>query len=332
MHLRPDSQGFVNIRDLEDGHYDITAYCSVTQPMLLLHNFQIQIMNGSVDVPYVDVYATVLHITFRKNDEAFNGAEVSGRFGFDESQSYALNGQTDSKGIIQIPLPECSIVSLSASRNKIPIGSRELISIPQPSATPVHIPRQPRYVIIDDHSSSFSLCIDRIQESAHVVVVGNTSEETMDVLKRSYWEIFEKCQKNKWNISLAVWNTLDQWCTQTWIPSDQTNSVRSWLDSLEIQRGNVNMHDDIEKCMKRHPDATDVCIVCQSYVSPFYYVHQNRASIEPWGPQCIEWNDYRKKFPQTKFHFIALGDRADCKSIEAMSLIGDGIYYQFTLK
>ena len=334
--LRPNSQGFVNVHCLDDGHYEIEVYSLFIINMLLLHRFQITVRKGTVNVQAVDVNATVLHVTFRKNDKPFDGAQVHGRFVKPEKTIYNLIGQTDSNGVIQIPLPEGAIYDFMATKDGFEVKKRGYIPIPQPSSTPVNIPRQPKFIIIDIDSSTFSSSINPMEANARVVILGDISgsmdaDNKMEILKRSYWEIFEKCHKNGWSVSIASWDTSLEWCTNQWIQSSQTNFVKSWIQKQNARGGN-DMRNAIERCMEHHPDATDVYVMCDGDITPFYAIHFESELAKPWSNNYsnADWRECRKKFPQTKFHFIALGDGAACEPMEAMASIGDGIFHQAT--
>jgi len=157
------------------------------------------------------------------------------------------------------------------------------------------------------------------------------ADNKMDILRRSYWEIFEKCHKNGWSVSIASWDTSLDWCTDQWIQSSQTNFVKSWIQKQNARGGN-DMRNAIECCMEHHPDATDVYVMCDGDITPFYAIHFESELAKAWSNKysTADWRECRKRFPQTKFHFIALGNGAACEPMEAMASIGDGIFHQAT--
>ncbi|CAF1487667.1 unnamed protein product [Adineta steineri] len=331
IHRRCDSQGVVNLHSLEDGNYEIEAYSLTTVPLLLLHKFQIRIANATVDVGAVDLKVTTLHVTFKKSDKPFDAAQIQGQFTSSLGGKCNLTGRTNSAGIITIPLPEGVIASFIAEKDQIKVPKQGNVTIPSPSSTPATVPRQPKYIIIDLDSSSFSSSVNPTEKNARVVVLGDISGSMskgnqMDILKRSFQEIFEKCMKNQWNVSLASWENKIEWCTETWIQSSQTTSVTSWIQRQQ-PRGSNDMRNAIEDCMKRYPDATDVYVMCDGDITPF--VASVGGGIE-LGGGTENWSSYRNRFPKTKFHFIALGAGASIGPMESMATTGGGIFTHAT--
>ncbi|UJR11776.1 hypothetical protein I4U23_015956 [Adineta vaga] len=259
--------------------------------------------------------------SFNKSDKPFDGAQVRGKFTCKQGHTYNLNGQTNNEGIITIVLPEGTVDSFTAEKDKIGVSKQGNIAIPPPAPTPVTVPRPPKYIIIDLNSSSFSSSINPTEKDARVVILGDISgsmgaETQMDILRRSFQEIFDKCQKNKWSVSLAAWNDKIDWCTETWIQSSQAQAVKSWIGCQRARGGN-DMRRAIEDCMKRYSSATDVYVMCDGDITPF-------ANPE------VDWRNFRNQFLKTKFHFIALGAHAAYAPMETMATIGGGTFTHTT--
>ena len=82
-------------------------------------------------------------------------------------------------------------------------------------------------------------------------------------------------------------------------------------------RGENNMRNAISSSIERHPDATDVYVMCDGGISPF----------NPYEGE-INWTRYRQQYSKTRFHFIALGTGASYEPMEAMAATGDGTFTQ----
>ncbi|CAF0892286.1 unnamed protein product [Didymodactylos carnosus] len=309
----------VNLNSLLDGSYEIEAYALGTVPLLLLQRFQITIINGVLNVSTVDVQATTLHVTIKRNDRPLNGARVLGTFTNTQARSFNLDGQTNNEGVITIVLSQGTIQNFAAEKDKVEVKKVGNITLLSPAPTPAGVPRPPKCIIIDVDSSSFSSSVNPINKKARVVILGDisgsmSSGTKMDILRRSFQEIFDKCQKNGWNVSLASWDTETDWCTEKWIQPNQIADVRKWIESQQPRGGN-DMKTAIENCMERYADATDVYVMCDGNITPFVVHHG-----EP------DWGRFRNQFPRTTFHFIALGVGASCEPMEAMATAGGGIF------
>ena len=270
---RSDSQGVVNLNSLGDGNYDMKAYALGTVPLLLLHTFQMTVVNGAANVPVIDLKATTLHVTFKKSDKPLDQARIVGKFTDKQGRIHSLNGQTNSEGVATLLLPEGIIEQLVADKEKIEVRKVGNVTIPPPAPTPLNVPRPPKYVIIDVDSSSFTSSINPTEKNARIVILGDisgsmSSGTKMDILRRSFQEIFEKCEKNRWNVSLASWGTEIEWCTEKWIQPNQTETVKTWITRQQARGGN-DMRTAIDDCMKRYPDATDVYVMCDGDITPF---------------------------------------------------------------
>ncbi|CAF2071162.1 unnamed protein product [Rotaria magnacalcarata] len=323
MRLRPDSRGVIDLDCLENENYEIEAYSMSTDPPLLLHKFQMKKSDDGVDVHAVDLKATALDTRFSKSDTPLGGAVVLGKFTDRNGYSCNLNGKTDNQGNITLVLPEGVIENLIAKKSEIVVEKQGTITLPPPSATPTNIPRKPKCIMIDSDTSSFSATVKPDEPDARVVVLGDISGSMscgtqMDILRRSFEEIFDKCQKNKWKISLASWDTSVEWCTETWIQPNENEHVKLWIKNQHA-RGNNDMRNPIDDCMRRYPDVTDVYIMCDGDVTPF-----NAYQGE------LNWGQHRAKYEQAKFHFIALGRTASHESMEAMAFTGGGTFTEST--
>jgi hypothetical protein len=323
IRLRSDPQGLIVLDSLGDGDYDIEAYSLSIAPLLLLHKFRIKISNAAVNVQAVDLKATTLHATFIKSDKPFDGAQVAGEFTDNQGRKYNLNGRTNSEGVITFVLPEGIIENFVTQKDKMQVQKRGNVTIPPPAPTSANVPREPKCIIIDVDSSSFSSSINPTAKNARIVVLGDISGSMgagtqMAILKRSFQEIYEKCQKNKWSVSLAAWDDRIDWCTEKWIQTNQAQAVKSWIQEQRA-RGSNDMENAIEDCMKRYPDATDVYVMCDGDITPFCAPETNTS-----------WLDWRNRFLKTKFHFIALGVGAAYKPMEAMATIGGGTFTHAT--
>lgn len=326
--LRCNSQGVVFLHSFDNGNYEIEAYSLTTVPLLRIHTFQITISNSTVNIEAVDLKVTTLHVTFQKSDKPFDAAQIQGQYKSSLGVSCNLTGRTNSAGVITIPLPEGVITNFIAEKDQIKVPKQGNVTIPSPTPTPPSVPRQPKYIIIDVGSSSFSSSINPAEKNARVVVLGDISGSMgagnkMDILRRSFEEIFEKCLKNQWNVALAAWENTIEWCTERWIQANQTTSVKSWIHGQKARGGN-NMRNAIEDCMVRYSDATDVYVMCDGDITPFTTAVMDKSVVS--GSGTYSWSQFRARFPKTKFHFIALGADASIEPMEQMATTGGGMF------
>jgi len=167
----------------------------------------------------------------------------------------------------------------------------------------------------DSKSSRFDSIIDAIlargDPGLRIVVMGDVSGSMsignqMNILRLSFKLMLDNCHAHNCKISLASWNTTPEWCTKTWIDSRRADGSTYVLSAL------------IE-CMLHYSNATDVIVMGDSDMTPFY-IHQGSP----------RWEEFHGQYSATKFHFIALGLTASHASMETMALIENGIYKETT--
>ena len=315
-----DRNGRINLTSLKDGNYTVTAFCRGTKPPLPLTTFRLRMNNHVPQVSHVDLQATTLHVTFKRSDQPVQGAHVSGRFYLANGNDFSLNGRTDNDGVVIFVLPEGGLEHLVAEKGEIDVKKIGKITLPSPAPTALDVPRPPKYIIIDADSSSFSSSINPMNKNARVTILGDMSgsmcsENKMEILRRSFKEIFVKCQKNGWRVAMASWDDEIEWCIENqWIQSSDINAVDTWISSRQARGGN-DMKTAIEDSMKRFPDATDVYVMCDGDITPFSLL-----------PDQSSWATFRAQYPQSTFHFIALGQGASYEPMEAMATIGGGTF------
>ena len=142
----------------------------------------------------------------------------------------------------------------------------------------------------------------------------------MEILRKSFVEILERCETQSMPVALAAWDSWVDWCSSLWLETPARTSAKSWIASQNAVGGN-DMRYAIEEAMRRFPDVDDVYIVCDGDVSPFSVPGGNTSSVNSDVPQPssrkdesrgayysgTSWEAFRLRFPKVKFHFIALG-------------------------
>lgn len=315
-----DRNGRVNVNSLKDGNYTMSIFCRGTEPPLLLTTSRLRIHNHVPHVSHIDLETTTLHVSFKQSDQPVQQALVKGRFYSTAGNAYNLDGQTDNDGVVMFVLPQGYIDNFVAEKDRIVVKKIGKITLPPPAQTDLNVPRPPKYIIIDADSSSFSSSINPLNQNARVVILGDisgsmSSGNKMDILRRSFQDIFVKCQKNGWHVALASWDDEIEWCIENrWIQSSDIGIVQNWIGS-RVARGGNDMKSAIEASMTRFPDATDVYVMCDGDITPFV-LHQGESS----------WANFRARYPKNTFHFIALGQGASYEPMEAMATIGGGTF------
>ena len=321
--LLSNHEGVIGLDSLEAGSFEVEVYSMSTDPPLLLERLQITKTNDGVDVRSVDLNATALHTNFAQNDMAVTEAMLSGKFTDRNGHTYDLYGRTNNRGEIKLVLPEGIIENMVAKKADIAVRKIGKITMPSPAQTLVNIPRKPKRLMLDCNASSFDSVVAPENPDSRVIVLGDVSGSMavgnqMDILRCSFLEIFKKCLQNNWKVSMASWHTSADWCTQTWITSDQNEMVKAWINGRRAG-GGTSLLSPLSDSMLRYPDATDVYVMCDGDMTPF---DTNQG--------MIDWKQFREKFPTAKFHFIALGVTASHESMEAMAEVGDGIFNEVT--
>lgn len=268
---------------------------------------------------FVDLESTTFHVTFKRRGLPFSLADVTGMFIDKNENKYQIRSKTDKSGMVMLTLPEGVIENFHARKDDIVVKKIGNLAVSAPEHTLVNNIRPPRYIIIEAESSSFTDSVNPINDQTRVVILGDVSlsmdsGNRMDILRKSFGEILEKCIKNNWKISLGSWNIDVQWCTEQWIRPEQKDMVHQWIMNLQVSLGN-DMELAISDCMLRYHDVTDIYIMCDGDITPFT-IDQGR----------YHWTTFRNRYPDTKFHFIALGSEAAFKPMEIMAIIGGGTY------
>lgn len=341
----PEEDGTVGLDTLENNQeYDITIFSKDTDPPLILHSFRLKKNgDGTISIQAIDTTGTVIEASFKSKDSPVGGAKVLGTFTSSKGQNCNLKGTTDSKGRFKIVLPQGVISKLQANKGELTVSKRGTILVPPPGDP--SIPRKTKIIAIELDPSSFGSAIQ--PNGMYVVVLGDisgsmASGNKMDILKRSFIDCFEKAKKEKWNLALATWDSWVDWCLNSkWIDLNQEPEVKRWINRKLPQGGN-DMRYAIEEAMRKFPEATDIYIMCDGDISPFNATSGDTKNIltdvpKPGSPgeesrskyyNNSSWTEFRKRFPNTNFSFIALGSSSSASDMQKMALIGNGDFWE----
>jgi len=311
----PDDKGVVSLDSLEDNlEYEVEVRSTNTTPELLLHSFNIKKDdNGAVSVQSVDTRATIIESVFKRKDIPLTGAAVLGNFTSSDGLQCTLKGTTDAEGKYTIVLPQGIIENFQANNGEFVVPKHGKIVIPP--ANPSSTPRKTKVIIIEVDPSTFSSGVAPQGDNPQIVILGDISgsmQSRIDILKRSFLDIFEMALKKNWKVALAAWDTSVEWCTTEWIQSHQRDIVTRWVSARHARGGN-NMKQAIEEALRKFPSATDIYIMCDGDVSPF--------KLHSWGA-------FRNSFTGCVFNFIALGKASNAETMEQMASIGGGTFWE----
>ena len=107
-----------------------------------------------------------------------------------------------------------------------------------------------------------------------------------------------------------TWDDSTYFCVGTWLKIENELEVTKWINSLQA-RGQNEMEEAITTAFKTLGQIDNVIVICDGDVSPF-----NESS----------WTRYRNKYPETRFHFVAVGSRSDFSEMKKMASIGNGSF------
>jgi len=311
----PNEYGVVGLGSLEDNiEYEVRVCSSNTTPELLLHSFNIKKdANGAVSVQSVDTRATIIETVFKRKDIPLAGATILGNFASNDGLQCTLTGTTDTEGKYTIVLPQGIIENLQAKNGEFVVPKHGKIVIPP--ASPSSTPRKTKVIVIEVDPSTFSRGVAPQSDNPQIVILGDISgsmSDRIEILKRSFLDIFEMAIKKNWKVALAAWDTSVEWCSTEWIQSHQRDIVTKWV-AARTARGGNDMKLAIEEALKKFPSATDIYVMCDGDVSPF---------------DLSSWEAFRNRFTGYVFNFIALGKLSDTGTMGQMASIGGGTFWE----
>ena len=346
--LTPSSDGEVFLDALESNcTYDVEIFSKGTDPPLLLQKFEVvKDPDGKLSLLAVDTLSTRLVTCFKKSDTPLGGAVVLGDFIDRSGTRCKLTGKTDARGNFKIILPGGVVDNLVAKKGDISVPKKGKIIMPTVSV-PSNVPRRSTTIIIETDATNFGSAIVADDDSK-VVILGDVTGSMgskIDLLKKSFNEVVNRCYTNKWSIALAGWDSWTDWCQDKWIQgncNDATKSVvQAWIGS-RIPRGGNDMRQAIENAMRKFPDATDVYIMCDGDVSPFNAEggKTTGVDVDVPTPSCssnessstsyagTSWTAFRDRFQKVNFHFVGLGAGARIDGMQKMAITGNGSFWE----
>jgi len=298
-------------------------------------------------VQSVDTRATIIESVFKRKDIPLTGAAVLGNFTSSTGVQCTLKGKTDAEGKYTIVLPQGIIENFQANNGEFVVPKRGKIIVPPADSSPT--PRKSNVIVIEIDATTFSSGVAPQGDNPQIVILGDISGsmggyEKMNILKRSFLDIFEMALKKNWKVALAAWDSWVEWCTTEWIQSHQRDIVTRWVSARHARGGN-DMRYAIEEALRKFPSATDIYIMCDGDVSPFNMpggitgIDISKDVPRPSSPTAesrdssynqTSWKGFRDRFPGCLFHFIALGVSSSAEMMGEMASIGGGTFWEST--
>jgi len=106
--------------------------------------------------------------------------------------------------------------------------------------------------------------------------------------------------------------------------------VEQWINTLQVGFAN-DMRYALEETIRLYPQASDIYVMCDGDIQPFCLeggiIPQEDIPRPPAryiGSSCMSYNGtnwlaFRQRYPNTRFHFVALSDGADSQSLQRMA-------------
>lgn len=155
---------------------------------------------------------------------------------------------------------------------------------------------------------------------------------------RSLEYIYKDCLIKGVPVGLLAWNAWVEHCPVT-IINEVHPEVDEWISDL-VAEGYTDMRYALEEALRTYPQASDIYVICDGDISPFCLEGGKVPKEEVPRPASAECHAvkqpyfntnfvaFRKRYPKQRFHFVALGDDADSKSLQQMAVIGGGNFLQ----
>lgn len=167
-----------------------------------------------------------------------------------------------------------------------------------------------------------------------VVVLGDISGsmqlgDRMKYLKTSLLNLYTSSLALDIHIALIAWNNTITVCLDKYVDQGDQEEVEKWIQQLQPDYS-TNLRQAIEQTLHQFPDVGDIHIICDGDVTPFE-PHGFGACVSlldpPYSVDDVDeysWTSFCSIYPHVRFHFIAVGDDADYKTMCALSTEGRG--------
>ena len=335
VRLEGDDYGRIDCNRVPDGCYDVTITAKGLElPFAEGSTRRIQVQDGAVKgAKRFILDAAPLMIAFGDADDLIGpGRPVRATFVSEKNREkkFTLRGTTDDQGVGNFVLPRGTVLDVRAGL----AGGREM-----KRTDPIEVyPDTANLVSILENATTCGPALGwMFDDESRAVILGDVSYSMdgnrLEILRRSMTDFLDA---HVGRVALAAFDDFVDWCSTPWISSSEEDSgaAKDWITHLDARAG-TNIRRAIEDALRLFPDATDVFILGDGDVTPFLCddgTTVTRPDDDPRFFPDTNWSAYRRRFPNTRFHFIAFGKDADRQRMQQMTALGGGSHIDFRFR